>query len=147
MRNRKLHLVLLCLFILSAELIFAQNEIATKSNSYKNEKVYTEDLTIDGVKLDKRIAKYYPEKDLFAMKARKVKQLNYLYLHSYSVIDLDKIDVNTKEFIATRFDAGMVENKRKQKEKVLIPVTLDGYKFTIELYSRESIIAEKEKIQ
>jgi hypothetical protein len=145
---KKNHTFLLLSFLLFAFVcsVSAQTEPVAKS-PYRNSKVYTSDLTIDGARLDKRIAKYYPEPDLLAMKARKVNQLNYLYLKSFTVINYESLSGEVKKFIDESFDIGPYEKYRKADSTNIVEIDTDGKKFSVGLFSRNEVLKTKESIQ
>lgn len=113
----------------------------------RNSKIYNEDLLINGVKLDKRIAKYYKEEDFKEMDASKIKQLNYLYLKTFEVKDYEKLTDASKKFINEKFEVGPYEFYRKQSESVTVSVNAEGHSFVIILFSRDIILSEKNKIK
>jgi hypothetical protein len=138
--------LLLFLFAFSVP-VLAQTEPVAPKNPYRNTKVYTSDLLIDGAKLDKRIAKYYAEPDLLKMKSTKINQLNYLYLKTYTVIGYNSLDAEVKKFIDDSFDIGLYEKYRKADDKAIVEVNMEGKKFTVELLSRSEVLKTKENIQ
>lgn len=113
----------------------------------RNDKVYTKDLIINGVVVDKRVAKYYKEEELNEMPAAKLKQLNFMYLNSFSVKNPDGLSNATKNYINDKFDTGGYEKYRKQTERVNVSVSADAQNFQIELLSREELNIELAKIK
>src|SRR6201986_2734593 len=134
--STRLFCSLLLAFVLQVSAV-AQTEPAPPKHPYRNTKVYDADLQIDGATLNKRLGKYYAENDLLAMKARKINQLNYVYLHSFKVIDYDNLPADVKNYIDQSFDIGLYDKFRKENENTVIEVDSEGRKFRVELFSRK----------
>jgi hypothetical protein len=147
MKKNRTYLVLCFLLFVCVCSVSAQTEPVAPKSPYRNSKVYTSNLSIDGATLDKRIAKYYQESDLLAMKARKVNQLNYVYLKSFTVIHYESLSADVKKFIDESFDIGLYEKYRKADSTAIVEVDMDGKKFSVELFSRNEVLKTKESIQ
>lgn len=111
----------------------------------RNKKEYKVNPVFNGVEIDKRVAKYYSEEDLNEMDAKKLKQLNYMYLKSFEVVDYDNLSDGCKKYIADKFDTGEYEKYRKLNDKVVVEINRDGFSFKISLLSIEELIANRNK--
>lgn len=98
------------------------------------------DITIGNVIIPKRIAKYYQPGELENISQEKANFINYIYLKSYELIT-PKSQMNNEcvNKFQDEFDASQCNYLRKQSDNVKIPVTMNGCKFEILLYSWDEL--------
>lgn len=105
----------------------------------RNPKVYTTNPVFNGVEVDKRVMKYYVESDLVGMDAKKLKQLNVIYLKSFEVVKYSELSEKCKKFIDEKFDIGEYEKYRKPDQNTVINIQKEGFTFQVSLYSRNEL--------
>lgn len=100
------------------------------------------DITVNGVVIDQRAVKYYPEGALREVSAEKARKINFIYLESYEPEpeSFSALTESCKARIASTFDVGAYSQLRDMTERRRITVDLDGCRFDIFLFSHEEII-------
>jgi hypothetical protein len=96
-------------------------------------------VNIDGVVIDKRVARYYSAGDLEQKTKSDAIKINHIYLDSYELINKNNLSDLCLDNIKSNFDLANVNHLRKKSERVLVPISFDGCIFNISLFSWDEV--------
>jgi predicted PilT family ATPase len=133
---------MLLFFVINA---FAQDDVTRQDENKKNQpesfklelikNKSANEVLVEGVKIDKRVAKYYPEGELDHVSKEKAIKLNHIYVDSYELLNASAQNNGCELMLKNEFDLGEYNYLRKENERVNIEVNLKGCFFQLALYS------------
>lgn len=145
--ERKMFLMFMLLLLVIN--VFAQDEVVrqgesrtNRPESFKLELIKNKnasDVVIEGVKIDKRVVKYYPEGVLDHVSKEKAVKLNHIYLDSYDLLNSSVQNNVCELMLKNEFDLGEYNYLRKENERVNVEVNYKSCFFQLALYSWSEI--------
>ncbi len=96
-------------------------------------------VEVAGIKIDKRIAKYYPAGELENIPKERAIKLVHIYLDSYQVLNGSDQNEACQTDLKETFDLGEYNHLRMEDKRVDVEVTSNGCFFKIALFSWNEI--------
>lgn len=139
------------IFLMSTLLIFAINVFAqgdvvrqeenksSSPESFKLELIKNKNakevVAEGGIRIDKRVVKYYPEGALDNTSKEKAIKLNHIYIDSYDLLNISAQNNGCELMLKNEFDLGEYNYLRNENERVTVEANFNGCFFQLSLYS------------
>ena len=96
-------------------------------------------IEVEGIKIDKRIVKYYREGELENIPKEKAIKLGHIYLDSYQLLNASEQNEACQNYLKEKFDLGDYNHLRMEDKRVEVEVNSNGCFFKIALFSWNEI--------